>query len=586
MGNLPCLASDADNIASRGTTKNVLHVDDLHPVYGRLGSTRHVTFIAGEQLHFSAKMSGISVTSDGHCDYNYEYSLANPSGKAVEGCSGLGHMKEVLCLGGDISTVYLSINTEMSTAPGQYTLKVVALDNLSKQTATRELTVNILDSATFGISNASLYRDRECLHGSSGNFTLGEGIHVGCDIRIPKNKNNEVATDVYATVFDSNNNIICELISERKSDSNIGGAGILYGLRLHCTIAETGAYRVHVEARNVDTNEIKKCDLPLVVIASPNTPVRGVNPTSSESQGAVSAGALIAKKNTNALSIDAYPTLGCLGSPRDAIFISGEKALFFMMLEGLSVIEDQRANCDVGLSVRDSYSVVRINGAEEMKRLLVSVNGSFTSVFRCQLTSGMEPGHYMARFVVRDNVTNRAAIKNVAITIVDNDTFALGDLDLSNDQEGKSPAGPNLTIGDTIYTQCGIYLPKKSNGHDVEVSATFLDANRKEITTKETYRIKNVASVAYYPRSSTKPVCTQPFVPNRPGSYFVRLNLKDTTTLETVTKEMPFNVFSPPVLDQRVLTTDAKEKQTPQGRTKGSENKGENKAAIGKKAKR
>jgi hypothetical protein len=352
-----CFADDAENDMAPGAIKNLMRVDDIHPVQGPCGSRHGTTFVVGEQLHFVARMSGISMDSGGHCDYDYSYSITDPTGRNIDGCSMHVPTKDLLCLGGSTSTIYFSVNTDMSAAPGQYTLKFVALDNLSKETVTRELKVDILDRATFSILNASLYRDRECSHGSSGIFTLGEDVYMRCDIRVPRDKDRKASVDVSAAIFDQDNRVVRQWESERRSADNIDGGGIQFFFQIHSTIADTGVYRVRVKAYDASTKKTKVCDLPFVVRVSPGTNPAIANPATSRSRGAVAmVGDSDGNREPNPLSIDVYPTLGELGSYRDGEFICGEKVLFFAMLRGLSVIEDQRGKCALEVSLLDSRS--------------------------------------------------------------------------------------------------------------------------------------------------------------------------------------------------------------------------------------
>jgi hypothetical protein len=539
-GNLSCLASGSDRGAANGQTESALRVDDLHPVYGKCGSKRHATFVAGEQLHFAANISGISISSDAHCDCVGTYSLVDSSGKTIEGSSGRIDIKDTLCLGGDVLTVYFCVNTEMSVLPGRHTLRFVVHDNLNKQTAKRDLEITLRDMRTFGILNAGLFRDRECAHGASGNFTLGQPIYMQCDIRVPRNKNNEAITEYSATVLDHNNQVVREWKPERRSAKQVAGSGIQFFFRIHATVATAGRYRVHIEAKNMDTNEIDRCDLPVLVSAPP---------VASESEGSVRhADVLKRDGNRRPLLLDACTTDGEFGNPSNRAFISGERVFFFMLFSGLSTVADQRADCSMELSIVDSHSNIRRTGKEEMRGLLVSGNGSFAGVMWYDVKPDTEPGHYTARLTLKDNIGNGAVQKDVAITIVDNDRLALGSVNLSADQAGKVAAGPNLTVGEKIYVQCGLFLPKTSNGNDVEVTASFCDGNRKELARIEPRRMRNVASAASSAWIRTAPIYIQAFSANRAGSYFVRLEMRDLVTRGRVSKEMPFSVFLPPEL--------------------------------------
>jgi hypothetical protein len=229
--------------------------------------------------------------------------------------------------------------------------------------------------------------------------------------------------------------------------------------------------------------------------------------------------------------------------------VAGEKAIFRIFFSGLSADSERRANCTTEFSILDSNSVVRINQMEYMSGLYVSSNGCFPGVVWWQLDTKTGPGHYTARFVVKDNITNRTSSRDMAITIIDNDMFALGEIALFNDRGGNVPAGPSVAIGDTVHAQCGVYLPKKASGHAVDATVSFLSAKRNELARVAAQIGKEAtvaASATSHPDTNGAPVISQAFVPNRPGSYVIRLEAKDQTTHETVAKETCFNVYPPP----------------------------------------
>jgi hypothetical protein len=539
---ITCLAGGDGKDSDSGKTKNVLRIDDIYPVYGPCGSRRHTAFVAGEKMYFAAKISGIAVASDDRPDLDCTYSLVDSLGKNAEGSSGHVSANELLCLGGNESVIHSSIATAMSSHAGQYTLRFTVRDKLANQSATKEIPVDLLEKKRFRVLNVGLYCDREHACPSDGTVTLGEGVYMGCEIRVPKNAKNESIAEVSSIVLDSSDKIIEEAEPQKMSQDNIDTNGCQFSAASGIIIHKSGSYRILIRARNLSTNEMDSCELPLIVVDAP---------VLSAAHAKVAA-SLDSSNASRVLLIDAFPTLGRLGGPCDATIISGESRFFFVILRGLTPNSEQRADCTVELSIVNSQFSICNREEQKVKGLLLSHDKSLAATALCR---GMaEPGLYVARFAVKDNITKDVASKNITIRVVDRDRFALGGLSFCRDGNGTVPASPNLAIGNPVYACCGIYLPKKSNGHDVEMTASFLDAKRQGLTRTKPHRMNNVTSVASYRYASVPPVYAQAFTPNRPGSYFVRLELKDLVTQETVSKEMPFNVFLPPELPETKKT--------------------------------
>ena len=531
-----CLAFDADSKVTAHATTGVLRVDELYPSWGRIGGKCRSAFVAGETLHFAARLSGITVASGDRPDLDCTYALVNSLGKIAEGCSGHVLTKEPLFLGGSEAIVYSSIDTAISSHAGQYTLQFTVRDNLTNRSAKKKTQVDLLEKNRFRVLNAGLYCDQDHLYPSNGNVTLGEGIYVGCELRVPKNAKNESIAEVSMMALDRSDKIIEETEPRKMSQGDIDTNGCQFSAASGFIIQKSGFYRIVIRARDLSTNEVDSCELPLLIVDAPVLSTTHKRVDASDSRQRTNA-----SDANRGLSIDAFPTLGRFGGPCDAIFISGERRFFFLVMRGLSPNPERRGDCTMELSIVNSQSSVCSREKQNVKGLLLSHDRSLAAIAFCR---GMaEPGPYIARFTVKDNTTKETASKDIAITVVDRDRFALGGLTFCRDENGNVPASPNLAIGDTVYVRCGMYLPKKSTGHDVQMRMSLADSNRREIVGDVTRVIRGVFSAATFQHSNWVPEYSGAFVANRPGSYFVRLEVKDLTTRATVAKEMPFDVF-------------------------------------------
>jgi hypothetical protein len=553
IGNSLSVAGDAGKDKASSTTQNILKIDDIYPVYGPCGSRRHTAFVAGEKMYFAIRISGLGAAVDEKWLSLITYSIRDSSGRSLED-SADGLSRRSLPLGGGVARFCFSPNERTSVPPGRYTVQVRVVDGTARQLAERRLDIEVIDR--FCISQAGLYRDSERLHASSGNITQGDPVYVHFKIYAPKDGNSKAAVNASLTLFDHNDNAIISLQSQRMLSKNTGKSQALFSGCTPFSIPETGAYRIHIAAQDVSTGKVEQCDIPVMVHPIAATLSEGDTSATRNSFNTTKRSAI--PHGEKLLSINAWSTTGRFGSPRSATFLPAESMFFSVAIDGLSGDEDELADYSLELFMLDSGSLTNANG----KRRSLSKRVQQLPLGNVRSTKGefvwtpdvnaleTKPGRYAARFIVKDNITNRTASKDLTIRVLDKDTFALANLDLSNDEDGKVSTGPNLTVGEAIYSRCGIYLPKKSNGHDVEIKASFLDANRKELASMKPHRMNNVISVASYRYAPVVPVCVQPFTPNRPGSYFIRLELKDLVTQETVSKEMPFNVFLPPELPE------------------------------------
>jgi hypothetical protein len=443
------LARAADGTTADKAREAVLKIDDLYPVYGPCGSRRHTTFVAGEQMHFAAKISGIAVNRDGGCNVGYTSRLLYPSAKPVEGQSRSSLLqKDSLVLGSDTATVYFSLNTPLSAPVGKYNVQLEVGDFVGNQLKKKEIEINVLDKVAFRILNASLYRDLDFLYASSGNVTLGEHVYVRFDLRIPKNKNNEVLAETSITVFDRTNRQVLRLDLGKTSERNVTGNGMQFRSGGDCWIPETGTYRIHIEAKDPSTNKSDECDLPVVVHNLPGVFPATVERVETGSQSGVKeTGASRDNGVKDTLLVEAYPTWGGHGSRRDATFISGEEMFFGATIGGLTGNADRESDCTLEFSMVNSNPSAPLSEKERAAKLTVRrllLSGKHSSMLPLWCECEFEPGHYTARFVAKDNRANRTASKDMAITVVDNDVFAAGGAGLSYDRERKVWAGYNV----------------------------------------------------------------------------------------------------------------------------------------------
>jgi hypothetical protein len=194
----------------------------------------------------------------------------------------------------------------------------------------------------------------------------------------------------------------------------------------------------------------------------------------------------------------------------------------------------------------DSSICDKTENAVEQRGILSSDDGSVTSSLFWECVRQRPLGRYTVRRIARDRIANKTASRDIPITIADEDQFFVSNLRLATDKADKLPAGGNLTVGRPVFALCDLYLPKSASSDDVEVTVSFLDQNRKQISVGKEYRGK-LHGVDSHGRVA------HAFVPNRPGSYFLRVEFKDIVTQQTMAKEMPFNVHLAPELPQRAL---------------------------------
>jgi hypothetical protein len=551
----PCFSRDIAGATAPGSQdKGMLRIDNLYPTNGPFGSRRHTTFIAGEEMFFTAEISGIGVRANGECECHTVLNLRNSAGQGIVGQGNI-LQKSRLPLGTRSAIVCFQLKTEASTPKGRYTLFCQAVNNAGNQDETeRRLEINILDGLSFGIWNARLCVGSEGRYGSGGNITQGQFIHANYKVNVPKNLG-----ETTVSVIDQNGGIAYKRGPQRLSHEDAHEAGTVFCCDCVLGISEAGAYRIRIEAKDLSTNEIDKCDLPLVVHSPPGTSsLTGENTGKKPRDGVKSIGVSRVDGGTRPLTMDAYPTIGVLGPRKDTHYVGVEKMFFTVEFGGLSNNKNGEADCDLELSIRDSHSPTGANGKGwktkmRAKDLPVSANHSAITSFVCR--RAFEPGKYAVTLVAKDNIARRTASKDIAITIGPHDTFDLATLGISYDDDRKVWSGPNLTVGEPVYVGSEKHLPVKSAGNDVETTLVFLDANRKEIARMTPHREKNSPDEVSKPHGVTIVSCAEAFTPNRPGSYFLRIELKDLVTHQTVAKELPFNVFMSPELSEPKKTT-------------------------------
>lgn len=544
---LPNFADEVEKDGLSTSTNNPLKVT-IHPVFGKYGSRRSSAYLPGEQMYFAGNISGLAADSAGNYDFESTFSLADPSGNIIQHSSS--HKNELFCLGEGVFSGSLGCITDPKAPAGQYVFRTLTHDKITNQTVEKELAINLLNPNRISIYHARFYHNEDFIFNSSGssNITLGENLYSMCYIRVPKTKNNKAIAKLFLTIFDNNNKVITKTPETDFSFQDIKEDVVNFDSHSAISIYQAGCYRLRIEAKDVSTNETDKCDLPFTIHQNPMPPTANNRPLVAKSPRAEGSGESPRASDDSGLSIDIHPTTGILGGPHEWSFISGEPQYVTLIVSGVPGNSKTKPDITINCMVLDSPSPARENNENRMMDWYLAHNHTLVLGTTLLERAFAEPGDYTERYFVKDNISNKTVTKDIAFTILDSNRFDIGGLGLYLDKEERTYSGPNLTVGDKIFAKCSLFVPNKFKGHEVEFVLSYLNADRIEISREKPRKVKTESD------SSSIPYCKFdkiiPFVPNRTGAYYLRFELKDNTSRESVKKDMPFQVHLPPELPE------------------------------------
>jgi hypothetical protein len=233
--------------------------------------------------------------------------------------------------------------------------------------------------------------------------------------------------------------------------------------------------------------------------------------------------------------IDIVPTYGALGSRRSATFIEGEALTFCYSVSKLSAQD----NFETGLvfSLQDAtgnregqtYSYFLNKDNLQFGGALISTSAKFPSP---------KAGKYSVQLKVIDTLNGENEIKEYPFEVLPKDTFGATYLGFYADEKGTLPSNGNLTAGETRHLFALINgLGTEGNRIHIKSTLSTLDHDKNLLSNRTLEYHDEMppggSHVHFY------------FTPNRPGSFYVRLEIHDCINDKTVTYDLPVKVSMP-----------------------------------------
>ena len=156
------------------------------------------------------------------------------------------------------------------------------------------------------------------------------------------------------------------------------------------------------------------------------------------------------------------------------------------------------------------------------------------------------PGEYRVRVRVSDRVGERSAVEEYRCEVYPRTSFGTIDLRLSRDKDGTTPAGANLTVGETVYLNFSV-VGFATTGSRIHVSSTLsiLDEDRRPVAAEPFSSDHDQPAPDLL--DSAIPICYA--IPaTRTGKFVLRIELRDHVANKTASYNLPILVSLPPQL--------------------------------------
>jgi hypothetical protein len=242
-------------------------------------------------------------------------------------------------------------------------------------------------------------------------------------------------------------------------------------------------------------------------------------------------------------------TYGDLGPARaDAKVLPGETLTLAFTIAGLT--KDAGGNMNIVLAGElldgEGKSVAKMP-AKTIKSLVALGGADVPGVLTFSLPNNFAAGKYVVRGVVKDALAGSEATTEQAVEVLPA-RLGIVQFRLTNDAQGQTPSGGNMTVGQAVHVHCRAvgFARKEKRIHligslrilDAAGNATYpnplsfsLDQEAPEDVTFATFRFAASA--------------------NRTGRFTIQIEAQDKIAGRTVTQEVPIVVHAPPAAEKR-----------------------------------
>jgi hypothetical protein len=239
-------------------------------------------------------------------------------------------------------------------------------------------------------------------------------------------------------------------------------------------------------------------------------------------------------------------TYGPLGPTRPSIkVLPGETLNVEFVVSGVSTDKDGRTQVTLAAELVDEagqilaavpptpvHSTLALGGATLANQITFSLPDDFPA------------GKSRVRGILSDPQAKKIVHCEQPVEVMPQELGMVG-LRLANDAEGKSPAGGNLTVNQSLFiVGKAIGFTRKENRIHVVGAMRIFDSAGKEMT-PHPIAVAIEQEVSEDIRAAD---FNWSLIANRPGQFKVRLELTDQIANRTVTYELPLVVHTPPEL--------------------------------------
>jgi hypothetical protein len=248
--------------------------------YGAGGGERPAVLLPGDTLAATIRASRLWPGPDGKVDYAVESKWVDSEGRVLLTIATPQNISASPFLKGATLARFLSINIPVDTAAGKYRLQVEAEERTSGRKATRELEFEILPPKTFGALNARLAHDQQgkCPAGSS--VSVDQTIFVLFDATGYTIEDRKVDVRAALAALDEEGEPVGSepliRLNQRPVEPWMASGPSQYPLAHgFCFVANRpGRFILRLQLEDVPSGQKATYDLPLLVTATPDWPIR------------------------------------------------------------------------------------------------------------------------------------------------------------------------------------------------------------------------------------------------------------------------------------------------------------------------
>ncbi|PQO40727.1 hypothetical protein [Blastopirellula marina] len=504
---------------------------DIAFTYGPAGPTHDVKFIAGETVFGILRISGLNSNKPFSCELETQIEVRDTSGNTLLSTKPQHNVCFQL-LGDGVVVIPFEIEPKSDTQLiGDFAIHAIATDLRTKMQGQTSCIISWHKQTGLTATNYRFVQRADRTIPAGPVLAPGGEYAMTCDIigLEPKNGSIGFTGRLSGRVNQSDNDTCVLHYSLTDSVSRYSTAPNSAILTAPIYTNESGQLTLHSVIEDANSEQTFESDIPITSMApnwsEPNPPTRG------------------------RLQADIVFTQGELGRQREGKFHSGETVYVDIAIAGLQEHKARFGGCfAMTMKFLNSEGKVIISKSNSGHENIYTLSGE--SVIHRQLSLELndkvsQSEKYWLLLIIKDIETNNEiSVRKPMTWTTCTQMTAMGHR-MTWDAEGKYPAGPVLSVGQTYCLNCDLTkYTVKDYAIDISHSVkAFTEDGQPIAGTELVLDHKRALSVAE--KLNDQLPLTMQVSLNRPGKFLLRSTITDNLSGQTYTSDMPVEVVSP-----------------------------------------